>query len=130
MSGAATSAFHLTGADRAALLVALLLLATLHWHAWAGLGGEATTARIVAGGSEFAVVRLDRDQTLEVPGPRGITVVEVRDGRIRCARSPGPNRICEAAGWLSRGGESAISLPNRVVIQVIAAEPAFDSVHF
>ncbi len=118
-----------TPTDRVIVAIVLLLLGTLHWQVWSGREA-ATEARILAGGQLFATVSLALDQTLEVPGPLGMTVVEVRDGRIRCARSPGPNRICEAAGWLSRGGETAISLPNRVVIQVLAPDPDFDSVHF
>jgi hypothetical protein len=119
----------MTRADFLVICCALLLLPFLYAQYWTA-PTPASQARIVAGGAEFALVSLHEDQVVEVPGPVGITTVEVREGRIRCAESPGPQRICQQAGWLSHGGETAVSLPNRVIVQVLADDPRYDSIHF
>jgi hypothetical protein len=118
-----------TRADLLVVACALALLPFLYARYWVD-AGPASEALILAGGAEFATVPLHEDRLIEVPGPLGVTTVEVREGRIRCASSPGPQRICERAGWLSHGGESAISLPNRVVIEVLAVDPRYDSINF
>jgi len=59
-------------------------------------------------------VRLN--QTIRVPGPLGVTVVEFRAGRVRVAADPSPRQICVRQGWL-RAGEAAVCLPNRVSVE-------------
>ncbi|WP_018871779.1 NusG domain II-containing protein [Thioalkalivibrio sp. ALJ16] len=73
---------------------------------------------------------LDRRRTLEVTGPAGITRIEIEPGRARCAESPGYRNICEGSGWLQAHGDIAVSLPNRLTLQVLGSEPGFDSLHY
>lgn len=73
---------------------------------------------------------LDEARVLQIEGPAGTTEVEIRGGRARCLRSPGSRGICESAGWLERPGDIAVSLPNRLVLQIEQGRPAFDSMHF
>ena len=81
---------------------------------------DATDARvhITAEGTEYAVVPLDEDRTINVPGPLGTTVVEIRDDRVRVPDSPCPNKVCVSQGWVERPGETIVCLPNRVSITV------------
>lgn len=70
-------------------------------------------------------------QQLAIPGRAGVTQVEMAPGRARCLHSPGAQGICEAAGWLERPGDMAVSLPNRLTLQIEGSRPGpFDSVHF
>jgi hypothetical protein len=62
--------------------------------------------------------------------PAGVTEIEIQPGRARCLRSPGSQGICEAAGWLERPGDMAVSLPNRLMLQVRGARSDFDSMHY
>lgn len=86
----------------------------------AGPREDATDAlvHITAEGTEYAVVPLDEDQTINVPGPLGTTVVEIRDGRVRVLDSPCPNKTCVSQGWAEAEGDTIICLPNRVSITV------------
>ncbi len=59
-------------------------------------------------------VRLN--QTFRVPGPLGVTVVEIRAGRVRVASDPSPRQLCVRQGWLG-AGETAVCLPNRVSVE-------------
>lgn len=67
---------------------------------------------------------------IERRGPAGITVIEIAEGRVRCLRSPGAQRICERAGWLEAAGDTAISLPNRLRLTIIDPAAHFDAIHF
>jgi hypothetical protein len=59
---------------------------------------------------------LENNTRIEIPGARGITVVEIRDGKVRVAESSCPNKICVKQGWIDRG--VIVCLPNQVVIRV------------
>lgn len=121
----------MTRGDFLVIFGAIFLLGWLYWQQWGSDGvRHANQAKISVQGSEYAVVSLFENRVINVPGPGGITVVEIRDGAIRCAKSPGYNRICERAGWLRYGGETAISLPNQVVIQVLSVDPRYDTINF
>jgi hypothetical protein len=121
----------MTRGDALVILAAALITGWTYTQFWVDPGGAAAEVRIVAGGEEFARLPLDTDARIDVPGPAGITLVEITDGAARCARSPGSQGICQRAGWLRVAGDTAVSLPNRVLIEVIGkAEPSFDSVNY
>lgn len=120
----------LTRADGAVLAAATVLLAGLYATLWSGPGEAGSRATVWVAGKQRDVVALDRPQTLRVEGALGVSVIEVRDGRIRVADSPGRQKLCVEMGWLSDGGESAICLPNRVVVRVESPQPRFDTVNF
>jgi hypothetical protein len=73
---------------------------------------------------------LDEDRNIEIAGPAGLTRIEIHQGRARCLHSPGSQGICERAGWLERHGDMAVSLPNRLVLQLQGGDTPFDSMHF
>jgi hypothetical protein len=59
---------------------------------------------------------LSRNRTLEVQGPHGSTLIEIRDKRVRIADAHCPNRLCMKQGWVSGG--VIVCLPNRLVVFV------------
>lgn len=121
----------MTRGDALVILAATLLTGWTYTQFLGGPGGAAVEVRVVAGGEEFARLPLDTDARIDVPGPAGVTRVEISDGAARCARSPGSQGICQRAGWLREAGEVAVSVPNRVLIEVLGdREPRFDSVNY
>lgn len=115
--------------DYAVLLLGAVFTALLFAHALGGGGGE--TLLIRAGGRVFLQTPLDTDQTIRVPGPLGISLIEIRAGRARVARDPGPLQICVHQGWLTRAGEAALCLPNQVSIEVKGADgKGYDSLAY
>lgn len=119
----------MTRGDIVVILLGMLFVGGLHANQWRE-GGPADRVRVVAGGVEYAILPLAQDRRIEVPGPLGFTVVEIHEGAARCAASPGPNGICQRAGWLRHAGETAVSLPNRVLIEVTGGAPRYDSINF
>ena len=60
-----------------------------------------------------------RHQLIEVDGPLGVTIVEVDGFRAHVVSSPCPDKICVRMGWLSRPGDYAACLPNKVLAEII-----------
>lgn len=105
--------------------------ALVGWSFFAAWGGGAPERAVVrAGGTLFAELRLTENRTLEVPGPLGATRIEVRGGRARVAADPGPRQYCVRQGWLSRAGEVAVCLPNRVSLEIAGRVRAYDSLNY
>ena len=71
-----------------------------------------------------------RERLIEVPGPLGVSVIEIRPGRARVASDPGPRQYCVRQGWLVRPGEIAICAPNRVSVQIAGRTRAYDSLSY
>jgi hypothetical protein len=118
--------------DGLVILCAVALVSLSYLQFWTGApDGPASEVRIVAGGNEFARLPLDQSRWLDVPGPAGITRVEVAEGAARCAESPGSQGICQRAGWLRQPGDMAVSIPNRVLIEILGkTDPTFDSLNY
>jgi hypothetical protein len=61
---------------------------------------------------------LDKDARIEAKGPLGTTVILVAGGKARIMDSPCDNKTCIAMGAISRNGQWASCLPNRVFLNV------------
>jgi hypothetical protein len=102
----------------------LLLVLTISAAAWgllslSGSAGAAPSfADIEVSGQRDARLAVAVDTVREVPGPLGMTSIEVRDGRIRVLSSPCSLKLCVKAGWIDRAGEMIVCLPNEVVIRL------------
>lgn len=112
-------------------LVAVLLLCFWFWilqTTW--LSPAPTEARVYAGGALYARLRLDQPKALAVPGPLGETRIEVMAGKVRVASDPGPRQLCVRQGWLSRAGDAALCLPNRVSVVLTGGGASYDSLSY
>jgi hypothetical protein len=68
------------------------------------------------------------DRVVEVPGPLGMTRVVIKDGRAWVEDSPCRDKVCIRMGKVSRPGEEAICLPNRVIVQMKGRGGSVDGV--
>ena len=93
-------------------------------------GGAPDGAVVRAGGRVVAEVDLTRERLIEVPGPLGVSVIEIRPGRARVASDPGPRQYCVRQGWLEHAGEIAICAPNQVSVQIQGDKATYDSLNY
>lgn len=93
-------------------------------------GGAPDKVVVRSGGQVFAEAALSREQLIEVPGPLGMTRVEVQPGRVRVAEDPGPRQYCVRQGWLTRSGATAICAPNQVSVSLVGGASDFDSLNY
>ncbi|MDR1979052.1 MAG: NusG domain II-containing protein [Synergistaceae bacterium] len=76
-------------------------------------------AEISVDGQVSATVALD-ENGLYTPAGRPAVRIAVRNGAIGFIRSDCPDKICIHFGFLSTPGQSAVCLPNKVVVRVAA----------
>lgn len=115
--------------DALVVTLAVALVGTAFGLAYAP-GGGATELVVTRAGAAPRHYPLDTVRTVGVQGVAGVTTIRIEPGRARCVDSPGVQDICERAGWLARPGDMAVSLPNRLVLQVQGPGAEFDSMHF
>jgi len=67
------------------------------------------------------VARLDlfENQTIQVHGPIGKTVIEVKASKVRVVSSACPHKICVKTGPVNHAGDTIICVPNKVVVRVL-----------
>ena len=102
--------------DVAIAIAAAALIAVASVAAY-GPGGGQTSAVIKGPGGEW-LYPLSSDREVRVPGPLGITVVEIRGKSVRIADSPCPNKTCIAAGAIDKPGQWLACLPNQVLVSI------------
>lgn len=115
--------------DWLVLGVAALFTAWLFAFIWQG-DDRAEKAVVRAGGKVFVELSLTHNQTLDVPGPLGVSLITVEGGRARVARDPSPRQYCVKQGWLSRAGETAICLPNQISLELVGRTKRYDSLNY
>ena len=90
----------------------------------------ANKLRIRQGDSVYATLSLEQTRTLEIPGPLGISRIHIDHGKVRFEQSPCHNQYCVHQGWLSKAGQVAVCLPNRVSIELLGANKLYDSLNY
>ena len=109
---------HLTKADIILFLVALLLsIASLGLNKFARDIGREVIVEV--NGTKVAKLDLLQNQRIEVKGPLGTTVIEVKDGKVSVVASACPNKVCVKTGPVNRAGDTIVCVPNRVVVRVL-----------
>jgi hypothetical protein len=66
-------------------------------------------------------------ETVNVSGPLGETVVEIKGGSARIVASPCFNQTCVASGAVHAPGQWAVCLPNQVMVYISEGERDVDA---
>jgi hypothetical protein len=85
--------------------------------------GKPSRAEVESSGKAVATLDLSRDAVHEIEGALGVTRLEVRGGRVRVLSSPCPRQACRHGGWIGKGGEMLVCLPNEVVVRLPGKPP-------
>ena len=73
---------------------------------------------LIEGQTQKWIFPLETEETINVKGPLGTTVVRIHENQAWVESSPCDNQICVAAGHLHRNGEFAACLPNNVFVMI------------
>ena len=119
----------MTRADWLLLACLLAVQPWLYWHYWRDQGA-ADSLVITALGQAPRHVSLQHDQLLNVHGPLGDSELEIQNGRVRFRASPCRGKQCIHSGWLSRAGDFAACLPNRVSVTLIGEAARYDAINY
>ena len=124
----ATSLPHIKPGDWLTLLLGSLFVVMLTLTLW---GGDlADKAIIRSGGKIFREAPLSRDQQIEVPGPLGVSIINIQQRKARIASDPSPRQYCVRQGWLQLAGEIALCLPNQVSLELVGGKKKYDSLNY
>jgi hypothetical protein len=69
---------------------------------------------------------VDAEETVSVPGPLGITVVNIGKEGVFVESSPCANQVCVAQGKIHRAGGGISCLPNRVAVTIQGRQSKID----
>ncbi len=121
----------LTIADKLLAGLVVLLLAGLYGQYWTA-GAQAAGERVRLSSSEdgIRIMPFGEDRLFSISGPLGTTRLQIKGGRIRFVSSPCTGKQCIHAGWLSRAGDFAACLPNRISLTVLGQMMEYDSINF
>ncbi len=74
-------------------------------------------AHIVSSSAEW-YYPLDENRTINIRGPLGTTIIEIKDNGSRVIDSPCPDKICILQGIIRESGQWIACLPNQVLISI------------
>ena len=119
---------HIKLGDWLTLLLCSIFVVLLTLILWSG--DLADKAIIRGGGKIFREVPLSRNQQIEVPGPLGISLIDIQNRKVRIASDPSPRQYCVRQGWLQQAGEIALCLPNQVSVELTGSRKRYDSLNY
>lgn len=119
---------YLKSGDWLFILLGAGCVAWLMLTLWSG--DLADQAVIRSGGKIFRVVPLADDQQISVPGPLGISIINIEKHRARISSDPSPRQYCVRQGWLQQAGEIALCLPNQVSVELTGKRKKYDSLNY
>jgi len=119
----------LTRGDLLILSLALLVVLTCYAVFW-GRSVYGSEASISVAGHYWSNVDLYQNRRIEVKGKIGISVLEVKDGKIRFVSSPCDTKQCVHHGWIQHSGEIIACVPNTVSVRILGPDPRFDTMNF
>ena len=106
------------------VLFALILLgACLIWVRFAMLQTDRVYGEIWHDGEcvERVVLSDSYHEVFEVQGDQTMCTIEADGKRMRFVQSQCYDHTCERTGWVSRVGDTAVCLPNRMMIKIVGA---------
>jgi len=106
----------LTRADWALIALLAALIAGLLLHQ--GRAGAGAAVVVEVDGQPPRSWPLSPPRTLRLAGPLGESRVEISGQGARFLASPCPEQRCVRQGWISREGEMAACLPNRISLRI------------
>ena len=115
--------------DIIVVALALISLPFLYLHYWSD-STEADSVVISTHDNKRIILPLDKDDMIEVEGPLGINVIEIKDKRARFVQSPCPNKVCIHSGWVEHNNDFAACLPNGVLLSIGNEHQEFDAINF
>ena len=101
------------------IIIIILALALTGFSAFTVYIRPQHTSQVtIQGQTQTWVFPLNAEETINVHGPLGTTVVRIHDKQAWVQSSPCENQICVAAGHLYEHGQFAACLPNNVLVMI------------
>lgn len=112
-------------------LIAALLVITAGLLVWIqfAVKKQGETVIIKVDGTVVKQLALNSDTELDITGYQGgINHIVIQDHTVYMSYADCPDVLCVHTGKISKTGETIVCLPHRVVVEIIGAKEAYDSV--
>lgn len=119
----------LTKADKWLISVLLFVAITgigLNMYYLSGASGQDKNMVISVNGQVVKTVPLRPGYTGEfrIGEQSGFNVIEYKDGHVHMKVADCPDQICVQSGWITTPPQQIVCLPYRVVVKIVASNPA------
>ena len=114
-----------------AVIVALLLVGAAGiWGLFAAQQTGSLYGEIWQDGKQIHQIRLSDsyENTIVVTGENYTDTIEISGSKMRFVSADCPDRVCVHTGWISKSGQLAVCIPNRVMIRITGGEAEVDAV--
>lgn len=101
--------------DSLCITLSLAVLIVFTFHVARG-GGAYVEVKAQGGTWRYP---LDKDQELQVSGPLGTTIIQIKGGQARVLESPCPGQQCVHMAPVGSQGGFIACLPNQVLVTVV-----------
>lgn len=111
-----------------AIMLAVLSLAAAVFAPFALAPSRSLTCEIEQNGELVKRVRLGAGyhETVTIKGTV-TNVIEIDDTSVYFSKSDCPDQVCVRTGKLTRAGQLAVCLPNRVIVRLVGAQNDIDA---
>jgi len=114
--------------DIAAVIVSILATVAFSVYAYGGKEGGQV---VIESGGQTWIYALDQERSVDIPGSRGETRIQIMDGKARVVDSPCPDKLCVLSGAIDSPGQWIACLPNGVMLRIGGGSPhELDDVSF
>lgn len=102
------------------IFIAIIAAACGIWIHLALIQTDQTYGEIWLDGELYQQIKLGNSahQTVKLDGRTGTVTIQIDGKQMRFILSECPDHTCERTGWVSRVGQTAVCLPNRVMIKI------------
>lgn len=112
------------------IVLVLLIFSFLFFLVYNAIfNGDRLKAEIVVDGRVIKKLSLEKNMTFKIAEKPELEF-EIKDKKIRFLHSDCPDKICVNTGFISKGGQAAVCLPNKTAIKITAenSENEIDSI--
>ncbi|MEN6350198.1 MAG: NusG domain II-containing protein [Syntrophomonas sp.] len=116
------------------LIVSIAVIAVIFfsWNTFSSSHDGQLTAVITQNGNEIKRINLNNlkdSESVYINEPVK-QVIRAEKGRIKFLQSDCRNQVCVGAGWLTKPGDRAVCMPNKVVITIVGGNERVDSISY
>ena len=104
-------------------LISFIVLLTVGYFVFRSFSDNKAFAEIYFDGEIVDTVNLaEKEEKKIITGENSSVVIVAKDGKIYFEQSPCPDKVCIKSGKLSKNGDFASCLPEKVVIKISGAQ--------
>lgn len=115
--------------DKVILLLSICVVGLLYFFTWSG-GDSTRQVSLYVSGEKRYIIDLYEEKTLSVEGVRGVSKLEIANGKIRFIESPCSSHFCIRSGWLSQTIGLIACLPNGISLNFSNRNKTYDAINF